>query len=86
MAKVSIKPFTLGDLAKLQTKGINIEKPNVATVIELAKITLRKNFPEATEEEIDELPIELFNELAGHISRINGVEGSGDVVISRLPK
>jgi len=69
--KIKIRPLTLSDYAKLDAAGLDLEKPTLGTLVKLTEITLKKALPDATQDEIDDLPGEYLLELTEHINRVN---------------
>ncbi len=74
--KFKIKPLTVADLDLIS--GIDPDKPNAAAMKGLIEKVLKDSFPDATEEEINKIPINIVNELTEKIADVNKLGRSSD--------
>ena len=80
-----IKPLTVGDLELIG--NIDSDKPSSESLMKLIEKVLRDSFPDATEDEIKNFPLEHVAELSDHIARVNKLKADNDVktqLVSRL--
>ncbi len=64
-----IKPLTLSDLALIG--DVDPDKPSVESLKKLIEKVLRDSFPDASDDEVKNFPLEFVNELSEHVAKIN---------------
>jgi len=77
-----IKPLTVGDLELIG--NIDSGKPSSESLMKLIEKVLRDSFPDATDEEIKNFPLEHVKELSDHIARVNKLKSDDDDATTQL--
>ena len=83
--ELELKPLGLDDFKKIDIS--NLDKPTAADMISMIQYVLKKSVPDATPEELADLPIKYMGQLGDYLSELSGMEVKGDVeqeLISRV--
>jgi len=67
--KFFLKPIKVKDLAK-----ITVNNPTPEQSLKIAKTLITLSLNDVTEEEIDELPLDIYMKLINEINKLNGFE------------
>lgn len=71
--ELELKPLTVRDLDVVMKLGD--EKTRAEVMPELIRRTLKRSFVDATDEEIDNMGLEYFNDLVNGILEVNNLQG-----------
>ena len=72
--KVKIYPLTVKELPLAMKLDSKDEDKRAEAMYELMMVSLRKSFPDATDEELNQLDVEFLKEYGKHMEEINKLD------------